>query len=86
MADGRTSFPKGDVSFYVVSILARPWRTGAHVLYGSRVSGAGVSILARPWRTGAPHILGAPLPIIMFQSSPVHGGRAHAIYPPHFVA
>ena len=39
-----------------------------------------VSILARPWRTGAPVQSGRESSKPMFQSSPVHGGRAHVCF------
>ena len=81
MADGRTEIPAIAPVMASVSILARPWRTGAPVLGDWLYIDAEVSILARPWRTGAP-VKGRTVTAgALFQSSPVHGGRAHMAYP-----
>ena len=53
MADGRTKvFMPADWAGKV-SILARPWRTGAQMILTISPIYPFVSILARPWRTGA---------------------------------
>ena len=106
MADGRTAIDMVSSELGPVSILARPWRTGARGSRHAVAHPAIVSILARPWRTGALntdrlHIRVGLVSILarpwrtgargqrlaesvlksMFQSSPVHGGRAHLIPP-----
>ncbi len=78
MADGRTRKSEAKSQRSDVSILARPWRTGAHLLMTPAASDPSVSILARPWRTGAQGKSLLARDKNWFQSSPVHGGRAHA--------
>ena len=53
MADGRTRGKRPKERPGKVSILARPWRTGARIVVYGFPQKYTVSILARPWRTGA---------------------------------
>src|SRR6266516_964940 len=71
------SYTTSTVALLMVSILARPSRTGARGYIRGQMVLLPVSILARPSRTGARNSAGSTgSPVSVFQSSPAQVGRA----------